>query len=175
MAIYPEGLAFDPSREAFITSSALFGTISLVDLEGNHSVLVNENVFMGSGTFGLEVDVQRDRLLAVSTNIRSRTNAKLFIFELSTGTLLHEINLGALTPGSNFLNDVTIDEQGNAYITNSAQGIIYLVDVDGNASVFLNDVSLAPSDAVTTNRFERDCLSPGRFLTGFTLRNEQVV
>jgi hypothetical protein len=64
--------------------------------------------------------------------------AALGIYTLITGTRIKWVDLGGLLPGmAHFANDLAIDPQGNAYITDSFSPIIYKVDVNGNASVFM--------------------------------------
>jgi sugar lactone lactonase YvrE len=53
--------------------------------------------------------------------------------------------LEALTSGANFANDVTVDQHGNAYVTDSFSGVIFKVDLQGNAMVFYENEELAPA------------------------------
>ncbi len=155
--ILPEGIEYDPSREAFLVSSASLGTISLVRTDGSFSNLVPQGVFNGNGTFGLQIDKTNNRLLAVGANIQDPTVAWLFRFDLASGGLIDSVNLASVTPPGglplNFVNDVAVDNEGNAYVTNSDKGIIYKVDVNGVASIFLQDNSLAPPNALTQSGF----------------------
>ena len=144
--ILPEGIEFDIDRESFIVSSAAGAGISLVGIDGTVSNLVSPASFGGNGTFGLQVDKSNDRLLAVSSNLQNPIVANLYIFKLSDGSLIHNVDLSALSPGLNFVNDVAVDSDGNAYVTNSDQGIIFKVDMDGNASIFFQDNSFTPAD-----------------------------
>lgn len=146
MPIFPEGIEFDFERESFIISSAASGAINLVATDGTFSNLIAPNIFGGNGTFGLQIDATNDRLLAVSSNLQNPMLANLFIFKLSDGTLIHNVDLSTLSPGLNFVNDVAVDSDGNAYVSNSDQGIIFKVDMDGNATIFFEDASFAPAD-----------------------------
>jgi sugar lactone lactonase YvrE len=52
--------------------------------------------------------------------------------------------LEALLPGEPiFINDVALDPQGNAYVTNSFSPVIYKVDPKGKATVFFQDTAFA--------------------------------
>jgi hypothetical protein len=151
--LFPEGMTYDYSRNKFLISSASTGAISLVDDNGNMSSFIDASVFGGNGTLGLDIDADADRLFAVSTNLQNPTIANLFIFTLSTGDLLYNVDLAALTGGLTQPNDVTIDAEGNAYVTNSDQGVIYKVDPTGVATIFFNDANYAPSDPQTETGF----------------------
>ena len=144
--LLPEGIEFDYAKEAFIISSAAGAGINLVALDGSVSNLVAPTIFAGNGIFGLQTDRINDRLLAVSANLQNPAIANLFIFNLSDGAMLHNVDLSTLSPGLNFVNDVAVDLEGNAYVSNSDQGIIFKVDMEGNASIFFNDASFAPAD-----------------------------
>ena len=155
--LFPEGIEYDANREAFLVSSALGGAISLVRTDGSFSNLVPPAVFNGNGTFGLQIDTMNNRLLAVASNIMNPTVAWLFRFDLKTAALIDSVDLGSLPTGPglplNFVNDVAVDDGGNAYITNSDKGIIYKVDTDGQASIFFQDNSFAPPNPLMQTGF----------------------
>ncbi|MBL4639099.1 MAG: hypothetical protein JKY57_01080, partial [Kordiimonadaceae bacterium] len=59
-------------------------------------------------------------------------------YELSSGKKLHNVELSSLLPdGGHLANAIAIDPAGNAYVTDSLSPIIYKVDTNGNASIFL--------------------------------------
>jgi hypothetical protein len=47
-----------------------------------------------------------------------------------------DIDLSTLFAGKHFANDLTLDKEGNIYITDSYSPVIYKVGIDGHASVF---------------------------------------
>lgn len=154
--ILPEGIEYDASRDGFLVSSAIGGLINLVRTDGTFSNVIGAGVFNGNGTFGLQIDTLNDRLLVVGANLQDPTAAWLFRFDLASGGLIDSVDLAAVTPPGiplNFVNDVAVDNEGNAYVTNSDKGIIYKVDTDGQASIFFQDNSLAPADPIMQNGF----------------------
>src|SRR4051812_41151603 len=66
-AVHPEGVAWDPSRQAFLVGSARHGTVSVVRPDGRVSTLVSDPRMVS--TFGLRVDVARHRLLVAFADI----------------------------------------------------------------------------------------------------------
>jgi sugar lactone lactonase YvrE len=75
---------------------------------------------------------------------RVRGEAKLAIHDLGTGQRLHLVDLAALRPQDRHLaNDVAVDRDGNAYVTDSLAPLIYKVTPDGRASVLVEDPRLA--------------------------------
>ena len=74
---------------------------------------------------------------------------KLVGINLKTGKAVAQIDLSNLYNGNHFANDITIDKNGNKYITDSYSPVIYKVDAKNKATVFAqndlfksNDVGL---------------------------------
>ncbi|MEM7659873.1 MAG: T9SS type A sorting domain-containing protein [Bacteroidota bacterium] len=172
----PEGIEYDPMRESFLTSSALTGAINLVRTDGLISNLIPGTEFNGNGTFGLQIDTLNDRLLVVVANIQNPTVAQLFRFNLTDASLIDSVDLASLNPfpGLTFVNDVAVDNVGNAYVTNSDQGIIYKVDTAGLASIFFQDNSLAPPNPFTDNGFNGIEYHPDGFLLVVHSANDRI-
>lgn len=148
-ALHPEGVAWDPTRRAFLVGSVRHGTVSIVKADGSTRTLANEPRIVS--TIGVHVDARRNRVLAayadygVGTKSGPETiqkQAGLAIFELSTGRTLHLVDL-AVGPGPHVANDFAIDSAGTAYVTDTTSDKIHRVDVRGRSSVLLQDSRLA--------------------------------
>lgn len=151
-SLHPEGIAFDPTRRAFLVSSLRHGTVSIVSPAGRATTLVDDPRIVG--TVGVHVDAARGRILATYGDVGlsegsepdpAKRRTGLGIFDLRTGTARHLVDL-AVGPGHT-ANDVTFDVHGNAYVTDSSDGVIYKVDPAGRASEFVRDPRLAPGSA----------------------------
>jgi sugar lactone lactonase YvrE len=142
--VFPEGVVYDPFNNRFLVSSIAMGTIGAVNHEGIYSPFIQDASL--ASTVGMEIDKARKRLLVTNTNIDG-TLAQLAIYDLNTGTRLYLIDLAAVANDGalHLVNDVTIDRQGNAYVTDSYAGIIYKVDRSGNASVFYQNTDFTPA------------------------------
>lgn len=149
-ALYPEGLAYDGASSSFLVSSISTGTVGKVDLNGVYTAFLSNSNLVS--TLGIRVDSARNRVLvavgdlknAVGTSTRDNL-AALAIFNLKTGALEGYVDLGGLKTGVKHLaNDIAIDAQGNAYITDSFSPIIYKVDLDKKASIFLENDAFKP-------------------------------
>lgn len=138
--LFPEGIDYDIRGDRFFITSITRGDIGQV-INGEYSVWVSNPDFVS--TIGLHVDHTGKRVLFTNTSIDGEL-AALVAYDLS-GNLLYNVNLGDLSDGLHFANDVTVDNRGNAYVTDSFAGIIYKVDPSGNAEIFLNSESLSPS------------------------------
>jgi sugar lactone lactonase YvrE len=136
--LYPEGIAFDKWNGRFLVSSLTRGDIGTVAYDGTYQPFIQDSAL--GATIGLKIDEARRRVLVAVSNPSPGNVAGLGIYDLGTGSRLHLVNLLEAGSGQrNFANDITLDPQGNAYVTNSFSPIIYKVDRDGNASVFFHD------------------------------------
>jgi sugar lactone lactonase YvrE len=151
-ALSPEGIQYDANNQRFIVSSRTQGRIGTVRDDSTYTQLADDAKLVS--TIGLNLDATRQRLLAAvsdaganttrSTATTLRKLAALAIFNPSSGALISYIDLGALRPSlPHFANDIAVDAQGNAYITDSLSPIIYKVDAQGVATVFLENSQLS--------------------------------
>jgi sugar lactone lactonase YvrE len=135
--LYPEGTVWDPTRHAFLVSSARLGTVSVVRPDGTTTVLVDDPALVS--TFGLTIDVRRGRILITYADlgVGARTSPQtqhrlsgLAIADLATGAVLKTVDLGT-DPGPHAANDVAVDPSGTAYVTDTAGAAIFRVDRRG--------------------------------------------
>jgi DNA-binding beta-propeller fold protein YncE len=134
--LFPEGLTYDPLHNRFYVSSASRGTVGIVSFDGTYKPFISNEAL--TQTNGLRVDVARQRLWVC--NAPNGVGA----YDLNTGAQLFFTDLTVLLPGEPiFINDVTLDPQGNAYVTNSFSPVIYKIDRYGKASIFFHNTAFA--------------------------------
>lgn len=141
--LYPEGLTWDPSAQHFIVGSQHHRTIHSVSDAAVVETLISDPTLPENATIlGLAIDSIHNRLLALvhsaaplppfnalaAYDLRSRRRVFL--------SLLDDETPGVITIKRHVANDVAVDFNGNAYVTNSARNFIWKVDKDGEASVF---------------------------------------
>jgi sugar lactone lactonase YvrE len=138
-SLHPEGVAWDPSRRAFLVSSVRHGTVSVVSPSGAVQTLVQDDRLVS--TFGVHVDAVRGRLLVTYADLGlgERTNGRsgLGIFDLRTGRPRYLVDLGHLA------NDLAIGPDGTAYVTDPGGDTLYTVDTAGHASVLVQSPRFA--------------------------------
>ena len=149
--LFPESLEYNPNTEQFLLSSLTEGTIFSTNEDGNVSPFIEDERFIS--TVGVAINEEQDRLyiansdVGVSLNSSPETEfqlAALGIFKLSTGEPIDYVDLSSLSPGEpHFANDIDVDDEGNAYITDSFSPIIYKVSPEGNPSILLEDEQFA--------------------------------
>ena len=146
----PEGIEYNKNDQTFFLSSLNAGPIIKINLDGTFEPFTTGEAFPMS-TAGLQIDYERNRLLAASFNglelldedPETKGISNLRIYNLETGVIEQDINLSFLLPDANayFANDIAVDDDGNAYISDWYAGFIYKVDVDGNPTVFWSNSS----------------------------------
>ena len=139
----PEGVEYDPKNKRFLVGSLTQGTVFVVGKDGSLTPFVQDPELKGSA--GIEVDEERNRLLVTATDRgafsgQSAGQAKLGIFDLTTGKRIAMIDLAAVGPKdakAHFANDVTVGSDGSAYVTDTLARVVYKVDPKNKATVFL--------------------------------------
>jgi sugar lactone lactonase YvrE len=144
--LFPEGVEYDPVNNRFLVSSIAEGSVYAVALDGTTTPFIQDERLESST--GLEVDEAGNRLLIASTDLKS--TAHLGIYDLTSGENLAFIDFAPLLPNDkeHFANDIAVDNQGNAYVTDSLAGVIYKVDPQGTPTVFLEDETFSTQFAL---------------------------
>jgi hypothetical protein len=137
----PEGIEYDQVNGRFLTGSLAEGTIFEIERDGSVVPFIRDTDLVSS--VGIEVDEPRDRLLVANSDRAAfggdaAGQAKLGVYSLTTGERLAMVDLGAAlgAPAPKyFANDVTVDGDGNAYVTDTMNGVVYRVGTDYRATV----------------------------------------
>ncbi|WP_165822220.1 SMP-30/gluconolactonase/LRE family protein [Hymenobacter edaphi] len=152
-ASHPEGIQWDAANQRFIVSSRREGRIITVKDDSTYTALADDARLIS--TIGLHLDAGRNRVLAAvadnnfnparTSPATQRKLAAVAVFNATTGNLLAYTDLGskAAAYSQHFANDIAVDAQGNAYITDSFAPVIYKLDLQGNATVLLDNAQLS--------------------------------
>ena len=148
---YPEGIAYDTKRNVCYVSSIVTGKIGAVDRKGNFKVACDDPRLIS--TVGLKYNAQTDKLYALNADIGMSTKSKpetimkisqLAIINPATSKLETLIDLSDMTEGKHLANDLTLDKEGNIYITDSFASVLYKVDKNNQKSVFAKSPMFVP-------------------------------
>lgn len=132
---YPEGTAYYKGGKAFFISSVKSATIGKVAQNGAYTDFYADSS-LKSG-YGMKVDEKRNKLWVCTGDANYSKYAdsatykkmiRLIGIDLTTGKKTDEVDLSNLVPGRHFANDLTLDDKGNIYITDSYAPVIYKVD-----------------------------------------------
>ncbi|MGW1507199.1 SMP-30/gluconolactonase/LRE family protein [Streptomyces mirabilis] len=152
-ALHPEGVDWDPNRQAFLVSSTRHGTASIVDGHGTVTPLVSNPDPRIVSTVGITVDVPRNRLLlgyhdlGIGARSTPETNLKvsgLAVYDLTTGEEQYLVDLALGPEPIHAADRIALDQDGTAYVSDPAANKIYRVTVDGKAEVLVDSQALSP-------------------------------
>ena len=152
----PEGIEFDQTNARFLVGSLREGAVYQLEKDGRITPVIEDPELVSS--VGIEVDEARARLLVVNSDSSIFTTggtgqAKLGVFDLNTRARIAMVDLSA-TLGDRteetvfFANDVTVDDAGIIYVSDTRTGAIYRVDEDYEASLLHR---FTPSDEFAPN------------------------
>jgi sugar lactone lactonase YvrE len=139
----PEGIEYDQANRRFMTGSLAEGSILVIGRDGGVTPFVRDSSLVSS--VGIEVDEPRDRILVANSDRAvfqpgNVGQAKLNVYSLTTGERVALVDLAAVIgtpsdPPAYFANDVTVDPDGNVYVTDTRMNVIYKVTPDYKAQV----------------------------------------
>jgi sugar lactone lactonase YvrE len=156
-ALYPETIEYNSKDDKFLLSSFRDGAIYEVDRAGSASLLVDDPRLCS--VLGIAIDAPRGRLWAVNSDLGASVKpsgagpkklAAVGVYDLTTGRAIDYIDLAPLADGPHLMNGIAVDAAGNAYVTDSFSPIIYKVDPEGHASIFLRNERFA-GEAINLN------------------------
>jgi sugar lactone lactonase YvrE len=152
----PEGVEFDQKNSRFLVGSLREGSVFQLERDGRLTPVVEDPELVSS--VGIEVDEARGRLLVVNSDSSIFTGggtgqAKLAVYDLSSGERIAMVDLAATIEDRTddtvfFANDVTVDDQGRIYVSDTRTGAIYRVDEAYEASLLHRFV---PTDLFAPN------------------------
>lgn len=159
---------YDRFNNRFYVSSTTRGDIGIVGADGSYSVFTDDPIL--TSTTGLEIDEAR-KLLYVANAPNG-----VGVYDINTGSRVRYINLADLLPGAPiFINDIALDPQGNAYVTNSFSPVIYKITPDGTASIFFQNTAFATGPGrFGFNGIEYGNSNGGYLLVAFSAANQIV-
>ena len=156
--LYPEGITFDEKRELIYLSSLTQGKISSIDKSGNYKVVCEDQRLIS--TVGIKYNNRTGKLYATnddmgmsprSSDATKLSMAQIAIIDVASSKLESIVDLSGLVAGKHMLNDLTMDNEDNLYITDSYAHVVYKVDKNKKASVFSQSPLFKPDSA---NGFE---------------------
>ena len=135
----PEGVEYDMRNGRLLTGSLSEGSVFRIHPDGRVEALVEDDELVSS--VGIEADEPRNRLLVANADRSVFQSggvgqAKLGIYDLTTGERMAMVDLAAGDDAAHFANDVAVADDGTAYVTDTRMNVVYLVDADHTARVF---------------------------------------
>ena len=140
---YPESVTYSAKQGIFMLGSVTQGLVAKLDKAGKYAPFISDDRLVS--TVGLLVDDASNTLWitnsdpgvgARTTAVTQGTLAGIATYDATTGTPKAYYDLGGLSQGAHFANDIALDAAGNAYVTDSFAPVIYKIDTSGKASIF---------------------------------------
>lgn len=157
----PEGIAFDPAGKRFFVSSIYERKIVSVDTSGKVRDFSAETDGLWS-VLGMKVDKKSNVLWATTTAFPQMKSFQesdagrsgIVKYDLASGKMVKKY----VVPGNDAhaLGDLTIDDAGNVFVTDSLTPIIYRIDAKtGDLGVFLTDPIFSSLQGLALTRDEK--------------------
>jgi sugar lactone lactonase YvrE len=140
---YPESVSWSAKQDSFFVSSVRHGQVGKVSKDGHFSVFIRDPRLIS--TVGIVADDARNTIWVANADpgagVRTQpgTQGKLAAvstYDSRTGKAKAYYDLGQLSEGAHFANDIALDAKGNAYVTDSFAPIIYRITSSGETSIF---------------------------------------
>lgn len=93
--------------------------------------LVKDVDLAGNASLGIVIDRRRNRLLVAVADLLGNRYSALAAYDMSTWRRVFLAELSGQSEERSFADDVAVDAQGNAYVTDAKGSKIWKVDVNG--------------------------------------------
>ncbi|CAK8572714.1 unnamed protein product [Lathyrus sativus] len=150
---FRECAKWDSANNRFIVSffEGGIGRIPVPENESPGTVLeeesiVKESELAGNASLGLTIDRSRNRVLVVNADVLGNRYGSLVAYDLSTWKRLFLTHLSGPSDGKSFADDVAVDAEGNAYVTDVKGNKIWKVGVDGNIISIITSPLFTPKE-----------------------------
>ncbi|PIA61100.1 hypothetical protein AQUCO_00300547v1 [Aquilegia coerulea] len=115
--------------------------------------VIKENELAGNGSLGVVIDQLRNRVLVVNADVLGNLYSALAAYDLNTWNRLFLTQLSGSGDGKALADDVAVDPEGNAYVTDGKSSKIWKVGVNGEL------LSIIKSPLFTHKEWYKDLFS----------------
>jgi sugar lactone lactonase YvrE len=144
--LVPESGSFDPTSRSFYVSSATKGDITRVEADGTESIFFSAPSGEEWRSLGTIVDDTARRLWVCAQRLADETQ-EIWVFNLESEARELALDLADVEAGST-CNDIAVDGEGLAYVSDSENPRVYRADADtGTVETWADDPLLSPTGA----------------------------
>ncbi len=138
--VFPEGVAFDGVNRRFFVGSLTDGSIRAIEADGTQSLFAAAPE-SSTTTLGLAIDETRRVLWACASPDAQEGADSLWRFDLDSGDALPAVSLATVAEDAQ-CNDVTLAEDGTAYVTDPLAGAVYRIPTGGPPTLLVDSPML---------------------------------
>lgn len=159
--LFPEGIGFDPVRRTFYLSSLRQRKVVAIERGAGTEATARDRLTQADGlwsTLGIKIDSVRQRLwvatsaegLAAGERPEEAGQAAVVVYDLAAGRPLRRIALPS--PPKALANDLALDLEGNAYVTDTEGGALYRIGAESSEAetLFPTGTFASPNGIVVT-------------------------
>ncbi|KAL4572180.1 hypothetical protein LXL04_018949 [Taraxacum kok-saghyz] len=137
---FRESSKWDDVKRRFIVSFTDGGGLGVVHVPDDHNPnvvlkeipVVKNTDAVGNGTCGVFIDRPRNRVVVAIADVFGNTYSAVAAYDMDSWKRLFFTQLSSsAADGKSFADDVTVDTEGNAYVTDAKGTQIWKVGVDG--------------------------------------------
>lgn len=108
--------------------------------------VLKETELAGNASLGMTIDRSRNRILVVNADVIGNRYSALVAYDLSTWKRLFFTQLSGPSDEKALADDVAVDAEGNAYVTDVKASKIWKVGVDGNLISIIRNPLFTPEE-----------------------------
>lgn len=108
--------------------------------------VVKEPHLAGNASLGIAIDHPRNRVLVVNADVIGNRYGALAAYDLSTWNRLFLTQLSGPSDEKSFADDVAVDAEGNAYVTDVRGSKIWKVGVEGKLLSIIRNPLFTPKE-----------------------------
>nr|ACJ85306.1 unknown [Medicago truncatula]AFK42597.1 unknown [Medicago truncatula] len=151
---FRECAKWDSDNHRFINSffEGGIGQISVPEKESEagtvfeEATVLKETELAGNASLGMTIDRSRNRILVVNADVRGNRYSALVAYDLSTWKRLFLTQLSGPSDEKALADDVAVDAEGNAYVTDVKASKIWKVGVGGNLISIIRNPLFTPKE-----------------------------
>ncbi|KAI3679551.1 hypothetical protein L2E82_51214 [Cichorium intybus] len=136
---FRESSKWDEVKRRFVVSFTDSGGLGVVHVPDDHNPdvvleeipVVKNTDAVGNGTCGVFIDRPRNRVVVAIADVFGNTYSAVAAYDMDSWKRLFFTQLSSTADGKSFADDVTVDAEGNAYVTDAKGTQIWKVGVDG--------------------------------------------
>nr|GMD27799.1 Mucin-5AC like [Ipomoea batatas] len=110
------------------------------------TVVVKEVDLAGNASLGFAIDRRRNRVLVAVADVFGNRYSALAAYDLSTWKRIFLTKLGGPEDEKSFADDVAVDEEGNAYVTDAKASKIWKVGPEGELQHTIRSPLFTPKE-----------------------------